>query len=207
MTNRHAQLGDFATGTYLSRVQRGPDGVTLIMERPGLADGHPIKVRKTIALEAESGTLDVHYVLEGLPIGVPLNFAVEINLAAMAGHADDRYYSDPSGRRLGLLDSRIDHEQADGVNLTDEWLDLAVGLGWSIPADLWCLPIETVSQSEGGFEGVYQSSAVVPHWRVEADESRRWEVRIRWSIGQARPTVSVSEEDQTSPEWSMADGR
>ncbi len=206
-TNRHAELGDFATGTYLSRVQRGPDVVTLIMERPGLANGHPIKVRKSIALEADCGTLDVLYVLEELPIGVPLNFAVEINLAAMAGHADDRYYSDPSGQRLGPLDSRIDHEQADGVHLTDEWLDLAVGLGWSIPADLWCLPIETVSQSEGGFEGVYQSSAVVPHWRVEADESRRWEVRIRWSIGQARPTVSASEEDRTSPEWSMVDGR
>ncbi len=95
--SRDVELGDFATGTYLSRVQRGADGVALIMERPGLADGHPIKVRKTISLEAESGILDVHYVLEELPVGVPLHFAVEINLAAMAGHADDRYYSDPDG--------------------------------------------------------------------------------------------------------------
>ena len=46
--------------------------------------------------------------LEDLPVGVPLHFAVELNLAAMAGHADDRYYSDPSGDRLGLLDARLD---------------------------------------------------------------------------------------------------
>jgi 4-alpha-glucanotransferase len=205
--NRHVELGDFTTGTYLSRVHRGLDGVALIMERPGLADGHPVQVRKTIALEADDDTLDVHYVLEGLPIGVPLHFAVEINLAAMAGHADDRYYSDPGGRRLGPLDARVDLEQVAGVNLTDEWLDLAVGLRWSIPGDLWCLPIETVSQSEGGFEGVYQSSAVVPRWRVEADESRRWEVRIRWSIGRARPIDRVPEEDRARPAWSMVDGR
>lgn len=205
--SRHVELGDFATGTFLSRVQRGVDGVALIMERPGLADGHPVKVRKTISLEAESGILDVHYVIEDLPVGVPLHFAVEINLAAMAGHADDRYYSDPSGRRLGMLDSRINLEQSDGVNLTDEWLDLAVGLRWSTPAGLWCLPIETVSQSEGGFEGVYQSSAVVPRWLVEADESRRWEVRIRWSIGRFRPLDANLEAGVSRPEWSMIDGR
>ena len=200
------ELGDFATGTYLSKVQRGPHGVALIMERPGLADGHPVQVRKTIGLEADSGILDVHYVIEGLPIGVPLQFAVEINLAAMAGHADDRYYADQDGHRLGMLDSHLDRDNADGVSLTDEWLDLAVGLRWSKPAALWCLPIETVSQSEGGFEGVYQSSAVVPRWRIEADESRRWEVRIRWSIEPARAADPSAEGDRADQEWSMVDG-
>jgi len=205
-SSRHAELGDFATGTYLSKVQRGPGSVALVMERPGLADGHPIKVRKTIAMEADSGSLDVLYVLEELPIGVPLHFAVEINLAAMAGHADDRYYADQHGHRLGMLDTLLDLNRTEGVSLTDEWLDLAVGLRWSRPASLWCLPIETVSQSEGGFEGVYQSSAVVPRWRVMADESRRWEVRIRWSIERASAADPLADEDRADREWLMVDG-
>ena len=204
--SRHVELGDFVTGTYLSRLQRGPAGVALVMERPGLVDGHPIHIRKTIAMEAESGTLDVHYVLEELPEGVPLHFAVEINLAAMAGHAVDRYYADQEGQRLGMLDARIDLRETEGVSLTDEWLDLAVGLRWSRPAALWCLPIETVSQSEGGFEGVYQSSAVVPRWRVEADKSRTWDVRIRWSIDRARSADPLAEGDRVDQEWSMVDG-
>ncbi len=78
------------------------------MERPGRADGHSIVVKKTVAAEAGSADLDIHYVLEDLPEGVPLLFAVEINLAAMAGHAHDRYYSDPTGLRLGMLDARLD---------------------------------------------------------------------------------------------------
>ncbi len=86
-----------------------------------------------------------------------------------------------------MLDSRIDLEHAEGVSLTDEWLDLSVGLTWSKPGGLWCFPIETVSQSEGGFEGVYQSSAVVPHWHVTADESGRWEVRIRMALDSFKP--------------------
>ena len=183
---RDVERGDFVVGAYLSKMQRGPKRVALAMERPGLADGHPIHVRKTIEVEAGSPALDVHYVLEGLPPGVALHFAVEINLAAMAGHAHDRYYSDVAGTRLGMLDARLDLPESDGVNLTDEWLDLAVGLRWSSPAALWCFPIETVSQSEGGFEGVYQSSAVIPHWLVKADASRRWEVRFRLNLTSAR---------------------
>lgn len=180
VANREIERGDFVTGAYLSRVQRAGDRVALVMERTGLADGHAIRIRKTIELSAGRPTLDVSYVLEDLPEGIPLHFAVEINLAGMAGHADDRYYADPSGRRLGMLDSQLDLRGQDGVSLTDEWLDLHVALQWSKPAGLWCAPVSTVSQSEGGFEAVYQSSAVVPRWVVLADESRRWEVRLQW---------------------------
>jgi alpha-amylase len=104
----------------------------------------------------------------------------------MAGHAPDRYYSDPDGLRLGLLDARLDLPHASGLRLTDEWLDLAVDLGWSQAAGLWCLPIETVSQSEGGYEGVYQSSAVIPHWHVTPNDQGLWEVSIRLSLDRAR---------------------
>jgi alpha-amylase len=156
------------------------------MERPGRADGHTIHLRKTLSLAAGSSVLDVHYELEELPPGVPVHFAVEINLAAMAGHAHDRYYADTAGARLGTLDTRLDLPRAVGLTLTDEWLDLSVALRWTNPAGVWCFPIETVSQSESGFEGVYQSSAVIPHWIIRADETGRWEVRITWAVDHAR---------------------
>ncbi len=203
---RDVERGDFATGTYLSRVHRGPDQVSVGMERPGLADGHPIQIRKTITLEANSPILDVHYVLEELPEGVPLHFAVEINLAAMAGHAEGRHYSATTGQRLGMLDARLDLTEADGLTLSDDWLDLAVGLRWSRPAALWCFPIETVSQSEGGFEGVYQSSAVIPRWTVTGDASRRWEVRIRWSLDAIGAADGADPVDPAEAEWSTIDG-
>ena len=40
------------------------------------------------------------------------------------------------------------------------------------PSALWTFPIETVSQSEAGFELVHQSVVVQPHWFVEADARR-----------------------------------
>jgi alpha-amylase len=179
---RDVERGDFATGTYLARVHRSADQVSVVMERPGLADGHPIQMRKVISLEAGSGTLEIRYQLDDLPPDVPLLFAVEINLASMAGHAPDRYYADARGRPLGMLDQTLALLDAEGITLTDEWLDLSVDLHWSHPAGLWCFPIETVSQSEGGFEGVYQSSAILPRWEVRGDANRRWELTLRWAL-------------------------
>jgi alpha-amylase len=190
---RDVERGDFVRGTYLARLERASERVTLIMERPGKADGHLIHVHKVISLVAGAPALEVVYTLEELPAGVPIHFAVEVNIAAMAGHAADRYYADADGKRLGPLDTRIDLPRAEGLSLTDEWLDLSVALRWSIPAGLWCFPIETVSQSEGGFEGVYQSSAVIPHWIIQAEESRRWEVRITWVLDHAGALASRPE--------------
>ena len=99
---------------------------------------------------------------------------------------------DPAGIKLGMLDARLDLPHTSGLTLTDEWLDLSVGLGWSQAAGLWCFPIETVSQSEGGFEGVYQSSAVIPHWHVTADEHGRWEVRIHLNVDHVSTHCTVS---------------
>jgi hypothetical protein len=184
---RPVERGDFVTGAYLARVKREGRRVSLVMERPGLVDDHPIKIRKTVEAAAGSPALEVRYEIEDIPADAKLHFAVEINLAGMAGHADDRYYSTPSGERLGMLDARVDRPELDGLSLTDGWLDLSVGLSWSRPGGLWCLPVETVSQSEGGFERVYQSSAVIPHWHVVGDESGRWEVSIRMALGPCRP--------------------
>ena len=45
-------------------------------------------------------------------------------------------------------------------------------------AELWRFPIETVSQSEGGFERAYQSSVIFPHWGVPLKPEGVWRVRI-----------------------------
>src|SRR5262249_55737602 len=140
---------------------------------------------KTIELAAGDPGLSVRYELEDAPPGVCFHFAAEINLAGMAGHQEDRYYSDNAGTKLGMLDERLDLHEDWGLLLADRALHLSVALSWSKPARLWCLPIETVSQNEGGIEGVYQSSAVIPHWLAKVDESGHWEVAIRWTFDRA----------------------
>jgi alpha-amylase len=180
------ERGDFATGAFLGKVVREPGRVRVELDRTGLACGHPIRMRKTYELHDGQPWIEVHYVLDDLPPGVPLRFAVELNVAAMAGRADDRFFVDHQGARLGRLDSRLELGDSPGLRLRDEWLDLELSLDWSSPARLWCFPVETVSQSEGGYEGVYQSSVIMPHWLIHAPDDRRWEVTIRWSVAPVR---------------------
>lgn len=187
---RDVERGDFAAGTYQARLSRSTDSVTLTMERPGLADGHAIRLRKAIRLDAGSSELEVLYELEDLPRDAALQFAVELNLAGMAGHATDRYLT-ADGERLGPLDSRLDRSSISRLELTDEWLDLRVALGWSRPAAVWSFPIETVSQSEGGFEGVYQSTAIFPRWNVLPDSDGCWSVRLSLALDRARASSAV----------------
>jgi alpha-amylase len=176
------ERGDFATGAYLGRIERGEGEVRLVLERRGYAEGRPLTLRKCYRLMGDDPGLEVRYELEGLEPGTLLRLAVECNVAGLAGKADDRYYLDDRGARLGRLDSQLELDSCRGVALCDEWLDLRAGLEWSRPAVGWCVPVETVSQSEGGFEGVYQSSAVVPCWEVRPDDAGRWEVTIRWRL-------------------------
>jgi alpha-amylase len=201
---RDVEGGDFATGTFSSKVVREADRVALVMERPGRALGRRIRLRKTIDVRAGDPGLNVHYELEDLPPDYCLHFAVEINLAAMAGHAADRYYADLDGAKLGLLSSTLDLLHARGLTLADHWIDLAVALDWSQSAGLWCFPIETVSQSEGGFERVHQSSAVIPHWHVTADEQGRWEVRIRWGFHRASGLLRALRPEEHQAEVAVA---
>jgi len=68
------------------------------------------------------------------------------------------------------------------VSLVDEWLKLKLTLAFSQPAALWRAPVETVSQSEAGFERVYQSSMVMPLWRISLRPGAAWETTITVAI-------------------------
>ncbi len=178
--------GDFIDGRYETRVRRNPDRIQIQMTRDGQAYGVPLKITKALTLDAGSSTLSIAYQLEGLPPETPLHFAVELNFAGMPGGLDDRYFTDSQGNRLGQLGTRLDLFDVPGLSLTDEYLGIDVNLKASRPTRFWTFPVETVSQSEGGFELVHQSVAVVPHWLVEADEQGRFSVSLQMAVDTSR---------------------
>jgi alpha-amylase len=63
----------------------------------------------------------------------------------------------------------------------DEVLKGSVSIGWDRPATLWRFPVETVSQSESGWEKTYQSSVVMPIWHLELNPGEEW--RVGFNLG------------------------
>ncbi|MBN1395379.1 MAG: DUF1926 domain-containing protein [Pirellulales bacterium] len=190
------QRGDFVNGVYEARIRRNPDRIQVQLSREGTACGRPVRITKGLTLDAGSDTLQAAYLLENLPTDRRLHFAVEMNFAGMPSGADDRYFHDIDGNRLGQLGTHLDLNEVFGLCLSDDWLGLDVGLKMSRPTNFWTYPVETVSQSEGGFELVHQSVAVTPHWLVEADRDGRWSVTMQLSLATPRAENNRPSRDQ-----------
>ena len=186
VSGQAAQRGDFVDGAYEAIIRRNPERIQVKLVRDGQAFGMPIRITKGVTLSAGSSMLEIAYLLEGLHNDTPLHFAVEFNFAGLPSGADDRYFYDANGNRLGQLGTRLDLNNVEGVGLVDEWLGIDVNLKSSQPTNVWTFPVETVSQSEGGFELVHQSVAVQPHWFVLPDAEGRWSVTLQLALNTSR---------------------
>ena len=176
------ERGDFVELPFETKLRRGSDRVQVQMRRDGNAWGIPITLTKAVTMVAGSDQLTITYLLENLPPSRPLHFAIEMNFSGLPAGADDRYFSDSSGKRIGQLGEMLDLHDAVGLSLSDRWLGIDVHLEIDRPAGIWAFPIETVSQSEAGFELVHQSVCVQPHWIITADADGRWVAQIELSL-------------------------
>jgi alpha-amylase len=172
------ELGDFATGDFDAMIRRNDHRIQVQLHREGRVGDHTIKLTKGITLNANSSTLEITYLLDNLPEH-PLHFGVELNFAGMPAAADDRYFYHGDNQQLGQLGTQMDLSDIQDLALVDQWLGLDVQLTTDRPTNFWTFPIESVSQSEGGFEAVHQSVVVQPHWFVQPNEQGQWSVNIR----------------------------
>ena len=61
------------------------------------------------------------------------------------------------------------------VHLADEHEGVAARFVFNAPVKLWRAPIESVSMSEGGFERVFQSVALLFQWELHLAPRQQWE--------------------------------
>lgn len=185
------ERGDFVEMPFQTKLRRGADRVQVQMRREGNAWGIPISITKAVTMEAGSDRLSIAYLLEDLPQDRPLHFAIELNFAGLPSGADDRYFSDIDGNQLGQLGTQLDLHDATFLGLSDRWQGIDISLGIDRASGIWAFPIETVSQSEGGFEAVHQSVCVQPHWILKPDAEGRWSVQIEMAMTCEASTLSI----------------
>lgn len=186
----YCELGDFAQGAYQLT---SADAAGLRLTREGCVDtggrSQPVRLTKTLRLCPEATALQFGYRIENLS-DAPLDalFGSEWGFSLQAGNTPDRYYR-IEGVELGddnKLGSVGETREVRRFALLEEWINLCVGFQLDHPATLWRCPIETISNSEGGFERVYQSSVVAPFWHLNLEGGARWETRIVLTISTAR---------------------
>ncbi|MCX7803601.1 MAG: DUF1926 domain-containing protein [Planctomycetota bacterium] len=141
--------------------------VSVTLARTGPCTGGILRVEKTISL-GDGNALRTAYRLssEG-GTRLPICFGVEFNYGMLAGAAHDRYYRHERSANAGNMSTAADFGELDHVALVDEWRGISVVLRCRPKARILVHPVRTVSQSEAGFESVYQTSSVTAAYRLE----------------------------------------
>jgi len=108
---------------------------------------------------------------------------VEVILNFLAPSAPDRYF-ESAGQRYPLRWGA--NAPGSELRVVDEWQGVAATLTASGAQNFWIAPIETVSESEGGYERIYQGSQIIAVWPVELAPGAEWKGKLTLSIAQLK---------------------
>jgi alpha-amylase len=113
------------------------------------------------------------------PLSRPLVIGVESVINLLAPSEPDRFFETSKGpenlRFSGVLPGPM-------LKMEDGWQRVRVALHAPFAEEFWIAPIETVSESEEGFERVYQGSQILAVWRPALTEHKSWSGRLMWRI-------------------------
>jgi hypothetical protein len=104
---------------------------------------------------------------------------IESVINFLAPDADDRFFQ---------VDARKESLRFSGefpgniIRVEDGWQRIRVTLNAPGAQCFWIAPIETVSESEEGFERVYQGSQIMPIWHANLAEHHVRTVRLVWRV-------------------------
>lgn len=119
-----------------------------------------IFIEKSYHMENEP-KLTVEYMIKWDELlKTPLNFGTALNLTLLAGHDDKRYYLMPNGERQ-MMDTSRGPEKLNTLTLVDEYFGFKLNIIADSDMNIWRYPINTVSQSESGFDLLYQGSCII----------------------------------------------
>jgi alpha-amylase len=113
------------------------------------------------------------------PLSRPLTMGLESVINFLAPADADRFFETPAGpqclRFSGVLPAPL-------LRVEDGWQKIRVTLHAPGSQEFWVAPIETVSESEGGFERVYQGSQILAVWRPDFVQHTSFSARLLWRV-------------------------
>jgi hypothetical protein len=178
---RADDLGDVVDGAF-ELLSLAPG--RLVTRRDADIAGAAVRVTRTLTLggDRRSPTLELAVDLEhrgGPPVDARIG--VEWSTTMLGGGGNPAAWWEVAGERTG-------HDQAgSATDLTsiaqgNDHIGVSVTSTTTEPADAWWAPIETISNSENGFERVYQGSGLLLSWPVRLAEGERWSRTVRHAV-------------------------
>ncbi len=188
-----AELGDFVDHPFAIEETRAEDGAGWVrLARDGTvrtpAGDVPVRVVKTIAAggNRRTSTLSLDVRVENRGAG-PLEalLAVEWALTMLGGGGNPAAYYMVDGERVPH-DSAGSRASVALIRSGNDYVGLDVATRVEPAAETWISSIDTVSNSEAGFERVYQGSALVFSWPLVLAPGAAVTVRVEHTVTTTR---------------------
>jgi alpha-amylase len=109
----------------------------------------------------------------------PLAIGLESIINLLAPAAEDRFFETPGGPHNLRFTGAI---PGPALRMEDGWQRVRIALHAPAARHFWVAPIETVSESEEGFERVYQGSQILAAWYPDLSAQKSWKAHLVWRI-------------------------
>jgi len=107
--------------------------------------------------------------------GASVHVGIEVVINFLAPSAPDRYVQSGSEKFSLRCSAPLFPKH---LSLVDEWQQIRANIEATGARNFWITPIETVSESEEGFERIYQGSQVIGVWPVQLESGGEWKGRM-----------------------------
>ena len=144
-------------------------------------DGHEVRLTKAVSLGG--GRLDPWLGVElGVenrsPAGLRVRLGLEWAMTMLGGGGNPQAWWELGGSRTAH-DAAGSGTRVSRLGQGNDWLGVIIATAVEPAADAWWAPIETVSNSEGGVERVYQGSALLLSWVVDVAPGATWRATVQ----------------------------
>ncbi len=177
------ELGDFVNQPYEANILQTPKETILTLMREGNLhiDNNkiPLKVTKNVYIRRDDNKIRTVYKYTNLhnePVSI--HAGVEFNLFLLGGEDMNKSLIFNELEAIKPLDQKITAGNVSQLKIEDLTENFTVTLKWNVEGGCFVFPVKTVSQSEGGYDLIYQGSSVIPNWRISLEPGEESTVAI-----------------------------
>lgn len=184
----YTELGDFVNQPYkVLEAARDEDSAKVILRRDGniwhMGRNFPIVVEKTIRLSRPGNRLEIDYAITNKSQWRQFAFGVETHFSMLSRDEPSRTILIPQkGLQPLTAGSRASNDNIDGYELEDKVRGIRVSFRSHTKHTLWVFPVETVSNSEEGFERIYQETAIAHIFYFTLEDNETFKFSLMWRI-------------------------
>ncbi len=186
--NLFTDQGDFVLNPYEYHFSKRVVDIDLTLEREGTVQKNlKVKVAKNINISINTKRITFNYkVINNSDSYLETVFGTEFNFGLLGGNSPLHYFEiDREGtpERFNLASSG-EIEKINSFKIINEWDKFFMTFQFSNSPKFWRFPIETISNSESGFERIYQSSALIFSWQISLDKGKMWETAFSLNLAE-----------------------